>query len=129
METGNNLRKLALLAGAALLSTSAMATPPADPLLTQTEIVKYSVPQSGTPEGAAKLYRRLQAAAVRVCSPRQVPLGTLPDAACVTDALNKAVADVGSPLVMAMYLKTHGAAGIAVAKETPSATQETLASR
>jgi UrcA family protein len=129
METRNNLRKLALLAGAALLSTGALATP-AGPTITETEIVKYSVPESATPAGAKALYRKLQAASARVCS-ASVPATNIPfvDRGCAVDALSKAVADVGNPLVAALHSEMQGGSRMAGSKQAQVTRSGTLASR
>jgi len=130
MQTRDNLRKTTLLAGAALLSTGAMAIPPTEQTITQTEIVRFSAPESATHQGAMTLYGKLQAAAFRVCS-ELVPATMIPavDRTCAANALNKAVADVGSPLLVAMHQQKH--AGSAPAKPQKELTMEleTLASR
>ena len=91
MKISMNLRRLALLAGAALLSTGAMAMPAEETIVTETETVKYS--------------------------------------ACLTQALNEAVADTGNTLLLALHQQRHPSYKIAgLAKEkTPEA--ETFASR
>lgn len=130
METRSNLLKLSLLAGAAVLSTGALATSADDPTITETEIVRYSLPDAATPKGAKVLYRKLQAAAARVCSERK-PATRIPvvDQACAADALSKAVADVRNPLVLALHLEMKGGSRMAGATSAQPAESETLASR
>jgi UrcA family protein len=130
METPTILRKLTLLAGAALLSTGALATPVMEPTITETEIVKYSVPETATQQGAKELYRKLQAAASRVCS-ASMPASRIPvvDRACAANALSKAVADVGNPLVMALHREMQGGSRVAATKQVQPAEPETVASR
>ncbi len=55
METRTNLRKFAPLAGAALLSTGAMAAPIADAPVTQLGNREIQRRQHATPQGAAAL--------------------------------------------------------------------------
>jgi UrcA family protein len=107
-----------------------MATPADEPTVTESEIVKYSVPESATPKGARALYRKLQAAASSVCS-ASVPATNIAfvDRACAADALNKAVADVGNPLVIALHLQIQGGGRMAGAKAARPNERETLASR
>lgn len=130
MTTRNNLQKFPLLAGAALLSTGALATPAGEPITTETEIVKYSVSESVTPVGARKLYGKLKAAATRVCS-SSVPGTRIPfvDRACAADALTNAVADLGNPLVIALHSGMPGGERMAGALPAQAASSETLASR
>lgn len=130
METRSNLGKVVLLAGAALLSTGALATPIDDPVITATETVKYSVQELGTAPGARALYRKLRAAATRVCSLR-IPATRIPvvDRDCAADALSKAVADVGNPLLIALHLEMQGGGRMAGAKAVPPGESETFASR
>ncbi len=129
METRHNLRDFALLAGAALLSAGAIAMPLDGQTVTRTEIVKYSAPESTTPEGAKKLYRKLQSAARRVCSYEHQPLGVFPDPSCVSSALSKAVADVASPPIAALHMKTQPASKLADVKKASTAEPATIASR
>lgn len=130
METRRNLRKLTLLAGAALLSTGALATPVDESTVTATEIVKYNVPESATPNGARVLYKKLQAAAARVCS-ASMPATKIPavDRACAAAALGKAVGDVGNPLVIALHQQVQGATQVAGVKPAMPAASETVANR
>ena len=60
MESRSNLRKVVLLAGAALLSTGALTTSAAEVTVTETEVVRYSLPEAATPDGAKSLYRKLK---------------------------------------------------------------------
>jgi UrcA family protein len=130
METRNYLRNFALLAGAALLSTGALATPVLEPTVTESEIVKYSAPEAATPQGARMLYGKLQAAARRVCS-GSVPASLIPhvDRVCAAEALSKAVADVDNPLLIALHRESQGGSWMAVKPALPAAGPETLASR
>jgi UrcA family protein len=107
MENSINLRKIALLAGAALLCTGAMAAPITGATETRSETVKYSTTNAATPEGAAALYQKLHETAARVCGGADTatsplyPTGSY--AACVTGALDGAVRRVGIPMVTAMH--------------------------
>jgi UrcA family protein len=113
METKLNLRNFALLAGAMLLSTGAMAAPFADGKVTKTETVKYSVPSSTTVEGAVSLYQKLQEAAARVCAEAEATAyryTTDSMESCVAGALDKAVVDIGIPMVSALHLQSLASA-------------------
>jgi UrcA family protein len=108
METKLNLRNFALLAGAMLLSTGAMAAPLADAKVTKTETVKYSIPSSTTVEGAVALYQKLQEAAVRVCAESEATAYRYTSdslESCASSALDKAVQDIGIPMVSALHLQ------------------------
>jgi UrcA family protein len=114
MNIEANLRKIALLAGAALLPAGALADPIAEqqarPMETETrsETVRYSVPESMTADGAVKLYHRLHAAAYRVCSSDRLPLGLAQDRVCIASALHNAVADIGNPLLSTLHQQKQG---------------------
>jgi UrcA family protein len=99
-----NLRKIALLAGAALLSSSAMAMP-LNTAVTRTETVKYSAAQAGTTEGATVLYQKLHGAAVRVCLDAELNTADTFEG-CVSGALDKAVLQVAIPMVSALHLQS-----------------------
>lgn len=130
METRNYLRNLALLAGAALLSTGALARPGLEPTVTESEIVKYSAPEAATPQGARMLYGKLRAAATRVCSGSEAA-SLIPhvDRICAAEALSKAIADVGNPLLIALHQELQGGNRMAARPALPAARSETLASR
>jgi hypothetical protein len=51
------------------------------------------------------------------------------DQTCAADALSKAVADLGNPLVMALHLEIKGGSRMAGAMPAQAAESETLASR
>jgi UrcA family protein len=130
METRRNLCRLALLAGAALLSTGALATPIDEPTITEAEVVKYSVSEAATPVGAMALYRKLRAASLRVCS-ANVPATNIRfvDRDCAADALEKAVADVGNPVLIALHLDMQGGGRAAGVEPAGPKGMETIASR
>jgi UrcA family protein len=133
MKTRLNLRKIALLAGAALLSTSAMAGPLEDRVVTRTETVKYSLPKATTAEGAAALYLKLHETAARVCGegdPGEAWMyaaGSLES--CVSDALDKAVRQVGMPMVTALHQQGVADSKLARAGREVSGKPDTIASR
>ncbi len=126
MNNRLNLRKIALLAGAALLSSSAMAMP-LTTAVTRTETVKYSVQKAGTTEGATDLYQKLHEAAVRVCVDADLLTADSVET-CVSSALDKAVLQVSIPMVSALHLQTLIGGKLANTKKAP-AKLETVASR
>jgi UrcA family protein len=131
METRTNMRKIALLAGAALLSTGAIAAPIADAPETRSETVKYSVASTATPEGAAALYQKLRETAARVCGAADASSWLYPAGSyetCVTDALDKAVRRVAIPVVTVMHVQSDHA-GRATAGKAPAGKSGTIASR
>jgi hypothetical protein len=65
-----------------------------------------------TADGAKKLYRQLEAAALRVCSVDRATRAYFADRACVDKALDKAVADVGSIYLTDVHMK-HGSSKVA----------------
>jgi UrcA family protein len=109
MKSRINMCSIALLAGATLLSTGAMASPLSERVLTRTETVKYNPAKATTINGAAELYEKLHAAAAKVCSSddRRFSALDMQDTyeKCTATALDKAVAKVHSPLVMALHLQ------------------------
>ncbi len=121
-----NLRKVALLAGAALLSSSAIAMP-LGAEVTRTETVKYSPQKAGTTEGATALYQKLHGAAVRVCLDADLATADSFEN-CVSEALDKAVLQVGIPMVSALHLQSLIGGKMAGTKKAP-AKLETVASR
>jgi UrcA family protein len=126
MFNTTNLRKIALLAGAALLSSSAIAMP-LGAAVTRSETVKYSAEKAGTTEGATALYEKLHTAAVRVCVDADLaPADSFES--CVSDALDKAVLQVGIPTVSALHLQNLIGAKLSSTKKVP-AKRETVASR
>jgi len=133
METRNNLRKMALLAGAALLSTGAMAVGTVatmEGMQTTSEMVRYNILDAQTPEGAVILYRRLNRAAQKVCGEPYATTHRFPsdtDRSCIAAALDKAVEQVGIPLVTALHQQGH--AGAKLAARRTSGSIETVASR
>lgn len=100
--------KLVLLGSAAMFTTSAWASPPgAGDIITRTETVKYLPSEAASDEGAQQLYRRLQAAAARVCSDSG-PMPLRHDrmssyATCVKQALDGAVRQLGVPVVSMLH--------------------------
>lgn len=133
MENRLNLRKIALLAGAALLSTSAMAAPLMDGTVTRTETVKYSLSSAATPEGAAALYQKLHETAVRVCGEADPAAAWLytPESleSCVSEALDKAVRRIGVPMITALHVQSVNDRKLASARKLVPAKTETVASR
>jgi UrcA family protein len=101
----------ALLIGASLLSTSAMALSLQDGLQKRTETIQYKLPEANTEAGAAALYQQLRAAAERVCREDAVPTvwsDYIQEAqtACVESALDKAVGRVGLPGVLLLHMQS-----------------------
>lgn len=130
MKIRNNLQRIVLLAGAALLSTGAMTAPAAERIVTEAEIVKYSMVEAATPGGARSLYGKLQWAAMRVCS-SSVPATRIPhvDPECAATALSKAVVDVGNPLIIALHSDKQAGSKMAAELPLQPAMPETVASR
>ncbi|MEJ0100149.1 MAG: UrcA family protein [Pseudomonadota bacterium] len=129
MKNPINLRNVALLAGAALFSIGAMAAP-LDLPVTKTETVKYSVPDAATVDGATALYHKLQETAARVCGDAELAAGDSFAAdsysSCFTNALGKAVQQVGIPMVSAMHMQSLASGKLTSNKALSS---ETVASR
>lgn len=104
-----NKSKLALLA-AALMSTTAMAVPTLDvtgEAQLRTETVKYKATEAATAQGAAALYARLRAAALRVCVDGLAVSGIDTEyQACVAEALTAAVQNVAIPSVSALHQRS-----------------------
>jgi UrcA family protein len=109
MKSRLNVYVMALLAGAAMLSTGAIASPLSERALQRSETVKYSPSKATTIEGAMELYEKLHSAAVKVCSSddRRFSVRDMQDSydACATKALGKAVARVHSPLLTALHIQ------------------------
>jgi len=101
--------RIALLVGAGLGCGSAWALPPAGlDAVTRTETVKYRPSEVASAGGAAKLYARLQVAARKVCedpSPQATRVGSADPAfvACVREALDHAVQQLGLPMVTTLH--------------------------
>ena len=99
-KSSHNFRSLALLAVCVLGTTTAWADPPA----TRSVEVSFRDLDVSTPSGAAKLYRRIQAAARSVCqyeptSPREPIIWQY----CVRPTVDAAVAKVDNPLLTALH--------------------------
>ena len=99
-KSTHHLRSLALFAVCLLGTTVAWAGPPA----TRSVEVSFRDLDLNTPSGAAKLYRRIQAAARNVCqyeptSPRAQIIWQY----CVLPTVNAAVANVNSPLLTELH--------------------------
>ena len=95
-----HFRSLALFAVCLLGTTIAWAGPPA----TRSVAVSFRDLDLSTPSGAAKLYRRIQAAARSVCqyeptSPREPIIWQY----CVRPTVDAAVAKVDNPLLTALH--------------------------
>ena len=72
----------------------------------RSETVKFADLNLDTPSGAEALYRRIHAAAWRVC---EQPAGELAAArACMTKAESQAIGKVQAPLLTAFYQKKTG---------------------
>jgi UrcA family protein len=99
-KSSHHLGSLALFAVCLLGTTIAWAGPPA----TRSVEVSFRDLDLGTPSGAAKLYRRIQAAARNVCqyeptSPRAQTIWQY----CVLPTVNAAVTNVNSPLLTELH--------------------------
>jgi UrcA family protein len=80
----------------------------------ESTIVKYRDLKLQTPEGAEALYRRIRGAAMKVCG-KAVDMHVLNNAIqrdCIERAVAKAVSDVNSQQLTALYVsRTHKALG------------------
>lgn len=119
MKTVTGMKASALLIGAGLLSTGALAAPLQDSLLKRSETIQYKLPEATTGQGAAALYQQLRAAAERVCREESVPAAWSTymreaEAACIDDALDKAVSRVGIASVSLLHMQSKPAARQAV---------------
>ena len=99
-RSGYHFRSLALFAVCLLGTTIAWAGPPAE----RSVEVSFRDLNLSTQSGAAKLYRRIQAAARSVCqyeptSPRAQIIWQY----CVLPTVNAAVANVNSPLLTELH--------------------------
>jgi len=78
--------------------------------------VRFADLDLDTPQGTLALYRRLDAAAHEVCHTYEDRLGALvPWRRCVSSALDRAVADVGSPRLSRYHFDRTGTSGVAAA--------------
>jgi UrcA family protein len=68
----------------------------------RSETVKFQDLSVGTPAGGEALYRRIHAAARRVCS-QPGPYGQLHEYACVKDAEARAIQKVNLPMLTAYF--------------------------
>ena len=99
-QSNHRFRARALFAVCLLGTTIAWAGPPA----TRSVAVSFRDLDLSTPSGAAKLYRRIQAAARSVCqyeptSPREPIIWQY----CVRPTVDAAVAKVDNPLLTALH--------------------------
>jgi len=99
-KSSHHFRSLALCAVCLLGTTIAWADPPAMPSIE----VSFRDLDLGTPSGAARLYRRIQAAARSVCqyeptSPREHSIWQY----CVRPTVDAAVAKVNNPLLTKLH--------------------------
>jgi UrcA family protein len=99
-QSSHHFRSLALFAVCLLGTTIAWAGPPA----TRSVEVSFRDLDLNTPSGAAKLYRRIQAAARSVCqyeptSPREQSIWQY----CVRPTVDAAVAKVNNPLLTELH--------------------------
>jgi UrcA family protein len=68
------------------------------------KVVSFHDLNVDTPEGAAVLYRRINAAAYEVCgNPDRYDLSELKLQRCVKDAVSRAVAQVDRPMLTSLY--------------------------
>ncbi len=75
------------------------------------KVVSFHDLNLNSPEGAAALYRRINAAAYEVCgSPDRYDLSTLKLHRCVKDAVSRAIAQVNSPMLTSLYEAKSGKA-------------------
>jgi UrcA family protein len=108
MKSHNSISRLTLLAGAALFSAGAWSAPPGAYLKAQSESLAFDASTAMTPEGAVKLYARLQETAARVCTdplalPNRVSAGR-EFASCVKQAVDAAVVRIRVPMVSMVHL-------------------------
>lgn len=118
MKSAYRSPRIVLLAGAMLFSGGAWALPPpADGMTTRSTTVKYSAAKVTTAAGAAELYARLRHAASRVCmdTTRRIDSQTAV-AACMKEALDGAVARIGSPMLTALHSPQLSVPDAAVAR-------------
>lgn len=118
MKTATVMRRGALLIGACLLSTGAMALPLQDSKLTRTETIQYKQSDASTESGAAALYQQLRAAAERVCREDTVPAAWETytrevQEGCVQSALDKAVGRIGLASVSLLHMQARPGARVA----------------
>jgi UrcA family protein len=119
MKTATAMGRTALLIGATLLSTSALAVSLQDGALKRTETIQYKLPEANTEAGATALYQQLRAAAERVCREDAVPAvwssyTREAEAACAETALDKAVARIGIASVSLLHMQSRPGARLAV---------------
>ena len=75
------------------------------------KLVSFHDLNLNSPEGAAALYRRIDAAAYEVCgSPDRYDLSELKLHRCVKDAVSRAIAQVNSPMLTSLYEAKTGKA-------------------
>jgi UrcA family protein len=95
----------------ALASSFAAICPAADSKETVSQVVKYGDLDVSNPQGAAKLYGRIVAAAENVCGKRSSSFHDLYFRSSVRDCMQKAIADavtrVDQPAVLAVYNSKH----------------------
>lgn len=127
MRSRLNVHVIALLAGATLLSTGAMASPLSSRMLKRSETVKYNPAKATTVAGAVELYDKLHAAAAKVCSSDGTGFGTFDKQdsyeTCVADALGKAVARVRSPVLTTLHVQSRQMKPAPAKQETASVAQ------
>lgn len=101
-----NFRGLAIIAGALMISTSAMAES-SDSVVIQRTTVKFDRSVASTPAGAEVLYTELSQAASRVCVDNSSPLVAQGGrfAECRSAALGQAVGKVNIQAISELYSK------------------------
>jgi len=110
-ENSSALRSLlvnALIGGAAVVAFTGLAV--AGPDDVPRVVVKYGDLDTQNGKGAEELYRRIKAAADKVCSHVEADrfFAYYAKKACVDDAIDRAVAQVGNPLVTALDRSKRG---------------------
>ena len=99
---------LAAAAATLLAVTAHAATPTQDTLQPPSMTVRYGDLNLSTPEGTARLYRRLSYAAQQVCPAQQRDLGDYARGrACQAEAIRRAVREINSPM-LARVANAHG---------------------
>jgi UrcA family protein len=73
------------------------------------KVVSFHDLNLNSPEGAAVLYRRINAAAYEVCgNPDRYDLSELKLHRCVKDAVSRAIAQINSPMLTSLYQAKTG---------------------
>ena len=115
-------RTFAAVAGfAALVSAAAHAAPASNPtsdVVTVSKTVSVADLDIGSPAGANAALARLRYAAKAACDPGGTPLdGGTQYRACVSDAVDRAVASLGSPVLTAINSGHDQTAAVLAARD------------